>query len=203
MSDQIIVQISAIEHHGYCPRQCALIHVDGQWFDNSHTVNGQRIHRRVDNAPSRVEHGRTALRSLPIWSEQWGLAGRADVVELSSDGTVFPVEYKSGVRHGLAADLQLCAQALCLEEMFEVAVHDGAVWYSTTRRRRYVEFDQRLRSITLAAVDEIRSAITSGILPPAEYLPRCVTCQFEAHCQPEVSSNDRRVVGYVRAEVFG
>lgn len=99
------IPISALEHHEYCPRQCALIHADGIWTDNAHTVRGTAGHRRVDNAPSRVERGRMVLRGLPLWSEQLGIAGRADVVEVSDDGHLTPVEYKTGVRHGRAADL--------------------------------------------------------------------------------------------------
>ena len=114
MTDEPIVAISAIEHFVYCPRQCALIHCDGVWSDNAHTVRGSRTHRRVDTGHHRRERGRLVLRAIPLWSETLGLSGRADAVEIER-GAVRPVEYKSGVRHGSAADLQLCAQALCLE----------------------------------------------------------------------------------------
>ena len=106
------VPISAIEHYEYCARQCALIHVDGIWAENPHTVRGQRAHRRVDDhSQSRTERNKQVLRAVPLWSEQFGLSGRADVVEVLEDETVRPVEYKSGIRHGLTADLQVCAQA--------------------------------------------------------------------------------------------
>jgi len=116
MNIEPVVPISAIEHFAYCPRQCALIHCDGVWNDNEHTVGGTRAHRRVDSGEHRRERGRMVLRSIPLWSESLGLSGRADAVEMA-DNAVVPVEYKAGVRHGNAADLQLCAQALCLEEM--------------------------------------------------------------------------------------
>ena len=109
--DAPVIAISAIEHFAYCPRQCALIHCDGVWADNSHTVQGSRAHRRVDSGQHRRERGRLVLRAIPLWSESLGLSGRADAVEIES-GSVRPVEYKSGVPHGSAADLQLCAQAL-------------------------------------------------------------------------------------------
>lgn len=156
-----VVSISALEHHEYCPRQCALIHVDGVWAENRHTVAGTRAHRRVDSGEHRHERGRLVLRSIPLWSEHFGLSGRADAVEIVASETVVPVEYKSGVRHGRAADLQLCAQALCLEEMFGVSVPSGAVWYGGTRRREVVRLDDELRHATLDAVKEIRWSLKS------------------------------------------
>ena len=134
MTPEPVVQISAIEHFVYCPRQCALIHCDGVWSDNAHTVRGSRAHRRVDSGEHRQERGRQVLRAIPLWSEELGLSGRADAVEVEGDA-VRPVEYKAGVRHGSAADLQLCAQALCLEEMLDVEIPHGYVWYGGPRRR--------------------------------------------------------------------
>ena len=139
VTDEPIVTISAIEHFVYCPRQCALIHCDGVWSDNAQTVRGSRAHRRVDSGRHRRERGRLVLRSIPLWSETLGLSGRADAVEIEP-GVVRPVEYKSGIQHGSAADLQLCAQALCLEEMLNVAIPDGDVWYGGPRRRVRVAF---------------------------------------------------------------
>ena len=112
--EAIVIPISAIEHFVYCPRQCALIHCDGVWADNAHTVRGSRAHRRVNSGKARRERGKLVLRAIPLWSEELGLTGRADAVELDGD-VVRPVEYKSGVPHGTAADLQVCAQAMCLE----------------------------------------------------------------------------------------
>ena len=148
MNIEPVVPISAIEHFAYCPRQCALIHCDGIWFDNEYTVKGTRAHRRVDSETHRRERGRTVLRGIPLWSELLGLSGRADVVEVDDDG-MRPVEYKSGVRHGDSADLQLCAQALCLEEMLAIEIPSGFVWYSGPRRRWCVEFTASLRKEVL------------------------------------------------------
>ena len=134
IDDDPVVSISAIEHFVYCPRQCALIHCDGVWSDNAHTVRGTRAHRRVDSGTHRHERGRLVLRAIPLWSEALGLSGRADAVEIET-GVVRPIEYKSGTRHGAAADLQLCAQALCLEEMLDVEIPDGCIWYGGPRRR--------------------------------------------------------------------
>ena len=202
MTDQPVVPISAIEHFAYCPRQCALIHCDGLWSDNVHTVKGGRAHRRVDSGRHRRERGRLVLRSIPLWSERLGLSGRADAVEIES-GVAHPVEYKSGVRHGMAADLQLCAQALCLEEMFGgVHIPDGHVWYGGPRRRVQVVFTSALRHEVLRIIHEIRKQLMTGELPDAPNDRRCEECQLHAHCLPELTSEPYRVTRYMENVVF-
>ena len=202
MTPEPVIPISAIEHFVYCPRQCALIHCDGVWSDNVHTVRGTRAHRRVDGGQHRVERGRRVLRGIPLWSESLGLSGRADVVEMDGE-VVRPVEYKSGVRHGLTADLQLCAQALCLEEMLGISVPSGGVWYGGPRRRVEVEFTGGLRSRTMAAIDAIREQLLTGALPEAPDDERCEECQLLHHCLPGVSSSTRKVHRYMSTVVFG
>lgn len=197
----IVVPISAIEHYEYCARQCALIHVDGIWNDNRHTVRGKHDHRRVDSGAHRRERGSLVLRAIPLWSEAYGLSGRADAVE-ASGSAVWPVEYKAGTRHGRAADLQVCAQALCLEEMLELEVPYGYVWYSATRRRSRVEFTASLRAEVLFVVESIRSQILSGRLPKAPNDTRCSECQLLHHCLPELSDGRDRVTGFLEREVF-
>ena len=200
-SDAPIIAISAIEHFVYCPRQCALIHSDGVWADNVHTVQGLRAHRRVDSGQHRQERGRIVLRAIPLWSEALGLSGRADAVEMQS-GSVRPVEYKSGTRHGLAADLQLCAQALCLEEMLDVRIPDGDIWYGGRRRRMQVRFTAALRSDLRHVVGEIRHLVLEGALPEAPDDQRCAACQLQHHCLPGVTSTPQRVSRYVKNVVF-
>ena len=196
-----VVPISAIEHYEYCARQCALIHVDGVWSDNQHTVRGTHDHRRVDSGAHRRERGSLVLRAIPLWSEVYGLSGRADAVEVS-EGAVRPVEYKAGTRHGRAADMQVCAQGLCLEEMLGLEVPYGYVWYGATRRRNKVAFTTELRRDVLAAVDSIRSQMTSGKLPTAPNDARCPQCQLLHHCLPEVSDGRDRVRGFLREEIY-
>lgn len=196
-----IVAISAIEHFAYCPRQCALIHCDGVWTDNRHTVRGSRAHRRVDSGKARRERGRLVLRAVPLWSEELGLSGRADAVEIE-EGTVVPVEYKSGTRHGITADLQLCAQALCLEEMLDVDIPAGYVWYGGPRRKLRVPLIPELRRTVREIVDEIRTQLISGGLPEAPNDERCRECQLRSHCLPELTSAPRRVDHYMRRVVF-
>ena len=201
MSDAPIVPISAIEHFVYCPRQCALIHCDGVWADNAHTVRGSRAHRRVDSGDHRQERGRYVLRAIPLWSETLGLSGRADAVELER-GAVRPVEYKSGVRHGSAADLQLCAQALCLEEMLGVEVPEGSVWYGGPRRRMRVEFTSALRAQLVDMVRQIRKQLVLAALPEAPNDQRCEECQLRNHCLPDVVVAPARVRRYLANHVF-
>ena len=198
-----IVAISAIEHFAYCARQCALIHCDGVWTDNRHTVRGSRAHRRVDSGQSRRERGKLVLRAVPLslWSEKLGLSGRADAVEIK-EGSVFPVEYKAGTRHGNAADLQLCAQALCLEEMLGVDIPTGYVWYGGPRRRLRVPLVPELRREVREIVNRIRAQLISGRLPDAPNDERCSECQLRSHCLPELASAPRRVERYMRQVVF-
>ena len=201
MNDELVVAISAIEHFAYCPRQCALIHGDGVWADNAHTVRGSRAHRRVDSGHHRHERGRLVLRSIPLWSETLGLSGRADAVEIES-GVVRPVEYKSGTRHGSAADLQLCAQALCLEEMLDVDIPHGHVWYGGPRRRVQVTFTPALRRDVREIVGEIRVQLLKACLPEAPNDRRCTECQLLHHCVPELTSAPHKVSRYLAESVF-
>ena len=202
--NDLVVAISAIEHYVYCPRQCALIHGDGLWSDNPHTIRGHRSHRRVDDPDTgRAERGHLVLRAVPLWSETYALSGRADVLEIHPNDTIVPVEYKAGVPHGKAADLQLCAQALCLEDMLQVPVTEGFVWYSRIRRRHRVAFDLQLRHETLKAVDNIRSQLVSGQLPSAPNDTRCKECQLLDHCLPSVVSNPTTIASYIQKTVWG
>lgn len=196
-----MVPISAIEHHVYCPRQCALIHCDGVWNDSAHTVRGSRSHRRVDSGKHRRERGKLVLRAIPLWSETLGLSGRADAIEIEGED-VCPVEYKSGVPHGQAANLQLCAQAMCLEEMLGVEVTEGYVWYGGPRRRIRVGFHFSLRQEVERVVNAVRSQLRHGTLPSAPNDERCTECQLRAHCLPELTSAPNKVSRYLAREVF-
>ncbi len=198
MNTEPVVPLSALEHHVYCPRQCALIHVDGVWADNVHVLRGSRGHRRVDSGEHRTERGRRVLRALPLWSERLGLTGRADAVEDHDDGAVVPVEYKVGGRHGLAAHVQLTAQALCLEEMLGQPVGEGAIWFSATRRREVVVIDAALREQTCEVIEEVRRWLCSDRLPPAPNDARCTECQLLGHCLPDVVAGADHVSAYIK-----
>ena len=198
-----VIPLRALEQHAYCPRQAAIIYVDGFWLDKAHTARGVSGHRRVDTAPSRTERGRLVVRGLELWSEQLGLTGRADVVEILPDGRVEPVEYKSGYRHGRNAEIQVCGQAMCLEEMLGISVERGHVWYGGLRRRQAVVFDAELRRLTIETILAVREAMLAEQLPPAVNDRRCHECQLRAHCLPEMLSQPTKVLEYVEEEVFG
>lgn len=200
MNGDDVVLVSAIEHYDYCPRQCALIHVDGVWAENRHTVRGARGHRRADTPGSRVERGRTVVRAMPVFSEVYGLSGRADAVVFAEDDVV-PIEYKIGTYHR-AAELQLCAIALCLEEMFDTSVRQGFLWIGGARRRREIALTDQLRADTIRCIDRIRVLPSAALLPPAVDDRRCDECQLQFHCLPKVVANPDRVSAYVANEVM-
>jgi CRISPR-associated exonuclease Cas4 len=188
------VPISAIEHYSYCPRQCALIHVEQTFEDNVFTIRGRLAHERIDTGDDKPARGVRVARGVPLWSERLGLRGKADLVELRLEGP-YPVEYKVGRRHGPHADLQLCAQALCLEEMLGVAVPRGAVYYHALRRRHEVVFDELLRVRTVAAVAAIREMLRAQRLPPAPHDARCPNCSLVQACLPQVVGEPARLRG--------
>jgi CRISPR-associated exonuclease Cas4 len=191
---EVDVPISAIAHYSYCPRQCALIHVEQTFDENQFTIRGQHAHERVDSGEDRSTRGVRGVRSIPLWSERLGLSGKADLVEFR-DGVPYPVEYKVGKRRGAHADLQLCAQALCLEEMLGVDVPRGAVFHHAERRRYEVEFDAALRARTIEAVGAIRRQMRLQELPPAPNDARCPNCSLLNACLPAVIGEPARMRG--------
>ena len=180
------VLVSALEHWSYCPRQCGLIHVEHVWDENLFTVRGEIAHQRADEKTTRAERGRRVERALPIWSDTYGLQGRADVVEFEADGRPFPIEYKSGKRRpDRHSAMQLCAQALCLEEMFGTEVPQGAVFFVASKTRVTVQIDCGLRELTHRAIDDVREMLASGVLPPAHFDRRCRDCSLIDACLPQ------------------
>jgi len=192
--EEIDIPISAIEHYSYCPRQCALIHVEQTYDENVFTIRGTLAHERVDAGEDTVRAGVRVARGIPLWSERLGLRGKADVVELTATGA-YPVEYKVGRRRGSHAELQLCAQALCLEEMLGAPVPKGAVFYHADRRRVEVEFTGPLRRATIAAIRAIRRMLREQSVPPAPNDARCPNCSLISVCLPSVVGEPARLRG--------
>lgn len=179
------VLISALQHYAYCPRQCALIHVEQTFEENLYTLRGRRVHERVDIPDVETIEGVRVERALPLWSHRLGLTGIADVVEFLEDGTPYPVEYKSGPRKPRDADnLQLCAQAMCLEEMLGRPVPAGAIYHHASKRRREVRFDESLRSLVVETTREVRALLTAGQLTPPVADSRCPDCSLIDACMP-------------------
>ncbi|MCY3920065.1 MAG: CRISPR-associated protein Cas4 [Chloroflexi bacterium] len=189
------VPISAIEHFSYCPRQCALIHVEQTFEENVFTVRGRISHERVDSGETENRPGVRVLRGLPLWSERLGLRGKADVVELRPDAPPFPVEYKVGRRRPPHADLQLCAQALCLEDMLGTEIPEGAIYSHAERRRYRIRLTDTLRQRTVALVAEIREQLRDQSLPPAVDDARCPPCSLVNACLPQVAAQPYRLRG--------
>ena len=178
--------LSALQHWLFCPRQCALIHVERVWAENRATAEGRVLHERADGGHPESRDGARVLRAVQVASEAHGLHGVADVVEMRG-GIPYPVEYKRGRPKAHRADeVQLCAQALCLEEMTGHAVPEGALFYGKTRRRKAVALDANLRALTLSVAAEARAAIDGGVLPPPVHVPRrCDACSLIELCRPE------------------
>ncbi len=182
------VLISALNQYVFCPRRCALMHVEGVWVDNQHTIIGSFLHEHVDEPGYETDKDGTLLRALPLVSQRYGITGRADIVEVRDD-TYIPVEYKKGKRRKFENDdVQLCAQGLCLEEMFTCEVTVGYIFHAASKRRREVIFDWQLRQETQRVIEAVRHMLAEEITPPAELKPRCEGCSLRGVCMPEITS---------------
>ena len=189
------VMISALQHYSYCPRQCALIHQEQTFSENVYTLRGQRVHKRVDEPGTRIEDGIQVERALPLQHKALGLIGKADVVEILPDGSLCPVEYKHGPkRKKQHDDIQVAAQAICLEEMTDRAIPVGVIYHHSSRRRREVAIDETLRMRVEEAVIAVRKLLLSDKLPPpVEDAKLCKACSLHDVCQPELLASQGRL----------
>jgi CRISPR-associated exonuclease Cas4 len=202
IAEDDLVPLSALQHYLYCPRQCALIHVERQWAENLLTAEGRILHERSEKPGRDVRGGVRVVTAMPIRSLALGVAGIADVVELRRAGDAwkpYPVEYKRGAPKTHHADeVQLCAQALCLEEMFDAEIDEGALFYGKTRRRKSVPFDAELRRLTRVAAAETRALIASGRTPDPIYeAARCRGCSLADLCWPKRLSRRASVAAWL------
>ncbi len=189
------VLISSLNEYVFCPRRCALKYVEGYWADNEHTAVGTLLHDHADAPGYETDAGVTILRAVPLFSERYGLSGKADIVEVKQvkDGAgkrkvYAPVEYKKGKRRKWDNDdVQLCAQAFCLEEMFSVTVPEGFIYHAGSKRRRKVSFVESLRSETKRTIEAVRALIANRDVPPAVLKPRCDGCSLRSVCLPELT----------------
>ncbi len=179
-----LLPISALQHLIYCPRQCALIHIEQVWDDNVHTALGNILHERVDRPGMERRRGVRTEFGVPLRSLALGLAGRADAVEFASDGPC-PVEYKQGRPKRHSADhIQLCAQAMCLEEMTGHTVPLGVLFYAATRKRQAVELDEHLRQQVRETAMALHALVATGVTPRPEPGPKCKGCSLADRCRP-------------------
>lgn len=195
------IMISALQHYVYCPRQCGLIHVDDVWHENLFTVRGNILHEKVDTDTYETRGTKKTVRGLRIHSFRLGITGRCDVVEFKETKNgeeIMPVEFKSGEpKNNISDKVQLCAQALCLEEMLNTKVAHGAFFYGKIRRRNVVEIDNELRLQTENIIDSVREIVSKKIVPSAEYATRCRNCSLQDICQPK-AMNKRKLQQYIK-----
>lgn len=197
-----LLPLSALQHLLFCERQCALIHVEGLWAENVLTVEGAHLHRKVHEGPDEQRRDLRVVRAVALRSLRLGVAGKSDAVELrrGADGgwIPFPVEYKRGrPKRDRSDEVQLCAQALCLEEMMGVAVPAGALFYGTPRRRVEVAFDAPLRAATEAAALRLHELVRGGVTPRARREPKCARCSLRHLCLPEALGPGRGAVRWL------
>jgi CRISPR-associated exonuclease Cas4 len=208
-SEDEMVMISALQHLAFCARQCALIHVEQQWAENRLTILGEQLHERVHSEESESRGDVRIARTLRLVSYKLGIVGQSDVVEFyrvldGNDGGVsltgvdgrwrpFPVEYKKGKpKQNHEDEVQLCAQALCLEEQLSVNIPEGALFYGEKRRRQPVVFDAALRERTVSLTKRLHELVDSGRTPPPVFGPKCENCSLIDNCNPKWISSMKR-----------
>lgn len=197
-----LIMLSALQHFSFCPRQCALIHLEQVWAENRLTAEGRILHERVHEQEGETRAGVRIERGMPLRSLRLGLVGVADVIEfhrLPNGGwRPFPVEYKRGKpKPDRCDEVQLCAQAMCLEEMMGLAVPEGALFYGRTRRRHAVEFLPELRKATEETAAAVRALLDAGVTPPAVYDKKCKQCSLLEICLPKSLGRKRDINRYL------
>jgi len=207
-SESDLLPISALQHYMVCPRQCALIHLEKVWEDNVLTAEGRILHERVDAGGSEKRKDVKRVFGLPIRSLELGLAGKADVVEFHRQTggrwQPYPVEYKRGRRKMEDWDrVQLCAQALCLEEMLDMSVPEGALFYGEEQRREVVAITESLRRVTQDVAADVHRLLDRGVTPLPEYAGRCDKCSLLEVCLPRQlqGKHSGRVARYLQKAI--
>jgi len=200
--EEELIMLSALQHYAFCPRQCALIYKDQCWTENYLTVKGDLFHNRVDSYPIEKRGEFRTEFSMPVSSPELGLTGKTDIVEIRYQGKkireVCPVEYKSGSpKHTRADELQLCAQALCLEEMMGVDIEIGYLYYGRDRRRIPIEMSRDIREEVVHAANGIHQMLREESLPPPIKKPHCKSCSLREVCQPDLPRKPRAVRSWI------
>jgi len=205
-SEDDLLLLSGIQHFAFCERQWGLIHVENQWAENVRTVEGKQLHERVDDPFFTETRGDVRIeRSVPLVSRTLGLYGVADVIELQrvpgySTGVKYNVvEYKRGKPKSDDTDqVQLCAQAICLEEMRGISLSVGYLYYGEIKRRNTVDFSDRLRTRVCELADRMHVLFTSGVTPSPIRDGRCKKCSLKDLCVPEVFRGSQMLKAYFR-----
>lgn len=216
-TEEQLVPLSAVSHFVYCPRRCALIHLEQIWAENLQTAEGRVLHEKTDRGGSESRGDIRILRSLRLRSLRLGITGIADVVEMhrvsQTDGGVtlpkvsgrwrpFPVEFKRGAaKNDQSYRVQLCAQALCLEEMLRVAIPEGALFSGKQQHRNSVIFDDGLRGKTESACRGLQELFAAGITPPPVYGKWCESCSLIEECRPKLLAKRRSANEWLQREM--
>jgi len=209
-SEDELLPISALQHLVFCPRQCGLIHIEQLWSENVFTAEGRGLHEKVHETDAESRPGVRIVRGLRLRSLELGLVGQADVVEFHADSggaavpglegryRVFPVEYKRGKpKVDVCDEVQLCAQALCLEEMLGTSIAHGALFYGRPRRRKEVELSETLRQQTRDTAGELHELLRGGQTPTAAYSKKCESCSLLERCLPQITGIKKNVRHYL------
>lgn len=215
-SEDDLLPLSALQHLSFCERQTALIHLEQAWEENVLTMEGKHLHEKAHEGSSELRGDVLTVRSLRLRCLRLGLSGQADIVEFHKSveegaialphrrgkWSVFPVEYKRGKPKRDNCDrLQLCAQALCLEEMLGVVIPAGALFYGETRRREDVAFDDALRGEVESMAERLHKLFEAGITPPAVYLPKCESCSLMERCKPKQTGSGSQVLRWLERQL--
>jgi CRISPR-associated exonuclease Cas4 len=207
--------LSALQHWVFCRRQCALIHLEQAWSESALTAQGRLMHDRAHREITEMEDGRLIARAMRIASVKLGLAGVADVIEFLPDPhgiplknysgrwRPYPVEYKLGKQKSHRADeVQVCAQAICLEEMLGCRIDIGALYYGRPRRRFEIHFDDAIRKLVEETAQHVHDLLNASTLPEPEPGSKCRSCSMQAQCLPKLPRGANRYIRRVMREVF-
>lgn len=217
-TEEEMLMLSGIQHYMFCPRQWALIHIEQQWDENRFTVEGQILHTHVDNPAYRQKNGsRITLRAVPIASKQLGLYGISDAIELrpaenelnsithplyTGNWIPYPIEYKRGHQKPDERDeVQLVAQAMCLEEMYNIKLTEAALYYGETKHRVEVELSESLRQLTKSCAEEMHQIYKTGKTPAAIKKNACKSCSLVDLCIPQLVSK-QSVANYLKNNLY-
>ncbi len=219
-SEDDFIQLSALQHYLFCPRQCALIHIEQVWTENTLTALGRLMHEKAHETKYEKRNNVITARGLRLFSKRLGLSGQTDIVEFhkvknkgagcrlpgfSGRWSAFPVEYKHGKpKQDHSDEVQLCAQAVCLEEMLEIKIAEGALFYGKSRRRHAVIFTEELRALTERTAHKIHEMFETGKTPKAVYSKKCESCSLKDQCLPKRTGVHVKASKYIKkmAESF-
>jgi len=197
-----LLPISALQHLLFCERQCALIHVEQLWAENQWTVEGRQLHEKAHQEKSSLQGSVRISNSLQLRSLRLGLVGQADVVEFHSSSKVVPVEYKRGKpKTNQCDEVQLCAQALCLEEMLNLEIDHGFLFYGKRKRRTLVQFDSKIRDITRQTTTRLHQMIDNRETPLAVRMEKCDQCSLLQLCLPDAMRYSKGINAFVERQI--